>query len=616
MSGFFAELKRRNVYRVAAAYAVAAWLLLQIVNNVAPILDLPPWIARAFLLLLVVGFSIALVVAWMFELTPEGLRRTTPDASADAMRGRVTRTDWVLCGALATVIVLIAWQQLAMAWRDAAPVPQQVTAAPPAVPLPAGVSIAVLPFVNLSGDASQEFFSDGITEEITSALTQIPDLQVVARTSAFQFKGDNRNIQAIGETLHATHVIEGSVRKAGDRIRISAQLISADNGTHLWAENYDRQLTDIFAVQEEIAQAIAVALRIPLGLGQTGTLVRSRAKDNESYETYLRAKAGFRSRGMLPLSETVALLEQVVARDPDYAPAWALLGITRAALPTFDAAVASGAVDQARGLVQETLPKAEAAAQRAIQLDPMSAEGYLALALLRVVKRDWLAASDFYARALALDPGNPDALHAYSVMLADLGYVKEALPIRERLLLLEPFIPVFNSVTAAIVWTSGDVDRAIAMFSAENTRAYTLSVNRLAHIYAAQGQYEKAADTLLTTPAGFYLSGTVEAAARVLRAGPDSGAALPDDLRLGYLGWVYPLVGAPERFYDLPKAMMALGYLPPNGLSMWWLPHFSALRKMPEFRSYMRTVGAAAYWRARGWPDLCRPVGANDFVCD
>ena len=240
MSDFFAELKRRHIYRVAA-YAVVAWVLLQLVNNVAPILDLPPWVARAFLLLIFIGFPVALFFAWMRELAP---------ADGAAPRAAATKMDFVLAGALVVVIALVSYQQLAPS-PGARTAQQQAAAGAPASSQPpaGGISIAVLPFVNLSGDAGQEFFSDGMTEEITSALAKIPDLQVVGRTSAFEFKGQNQGFarHRSGARRDAPYRRLGA--QGGDRVRITAQLIRADNGVHLWTESYDRQLTDIFAIR-------------------------------------------------------------------------------------------------------------------------------------------------------------------------------------------------------------------------------------------------------------------------------------------------------------------------------------------------------------------------------
>jgi adenylate cyclase len=202
----------------------------------------------------------------------------------------------------------------------AGPKPARIAAASPK----GAISLAVLPFVNLSSDKEQEFFSDGMTEEITAALAKVPDLRVVARTSAFEFKGKNVDIGKIGEQLHATHLIEGSVRKAGNRLRITAQLIKADDGTHIWAEDYDRDLTDIFAVQEDIARAITASLRMPLGLKPGENLVNNRKIDPIPYTNYLRARALLEGReGAEAFSKAASLLQDVIARNPDYAPAWA-----------------------------------------------------------------------------------------------------------------------------------------------------------------------------------------------------------------------------------------------------------------------------------------------------
>ena len=289
MGEFFAELRRRHIYRIGAAYAVVAWVLLQLVNNIAPGLKLPESAVTLVIVLLAVGFPVALIFAWILELKrPAG----TGGAVISAPAGRA---DWILFGALGLVVALILYQQLAPAagTRTA----QRQASATAGATNTGAISIAVLPFANMSGDAGQEFFSDGMTEEINAALAKVPNLHVVARTSAFEFKGQNRNVRAVGESLGATHLIEGSVRKAGDRVRITAQLVRADNGLQLWSESYDRELKDIFATQEDIAQAIAGALRVPLGLQQGDTLVRNRTDDLESYQQYLHARALVRARG-------------------------------------------------------------------------------------------------------------------------------------------------------------------------------------------------------------------------------------------------------------------------------------------------------------------------------
>src|SRR6185295_5878829 len=271
MGNFFAELKRRHMYRVAAAYAVVAWVLLQLFNNLQPIMKLPDWAGTLVLVLLIGGFPITLLLAWVRELAP-----------ADAASAqKTTRLDYIIVSALIVVIALASYEQLSRT-PSGSGVQQATTVS--GVPSPSSaISIAVLPFANLSGDAAQEFFSDGMTDEITSALANVRGLNVIARTSAYEFKNQNRNVRQIGQALGVSHIIEGSVRKVGERVRITAELINTNNGVNLWSQNYDRQLNDIFATQEDIAQAIAGALRVPLGLQQGNVLVRSRTKDEATY---------------------------------------------------------------------------------------------------------------------------------------------------------------------------------------------------------------------------------------------------------------------------------------------------------------------------------------------
>ena len=312
MANFVDELKRRHIYRVGAAYVVVAWALTQLVEILAQVFTLPLWIAQAAIVLLAVGFPVVLFVAWTIESKPH-------EAVAAAVRSKPTIVDWTLCGALAVVLLFMGYQQIAPTTQSEVDAAKQAALNPRT-----GISLAVLPFANLSDDETQVFFSDGITEEIITALARIPDLRVVARKSASQFKGERRDLRAVGQSLGATHLIEGSVRKAGERVRITARLIKADDGVNAWANSYDRELTDVFAIQEEIATSIAGALRMPLGLNPGERLISNRDIDAASYDQFLRGKAAF-GRARSGYAEQLALLEPVVARNPNYAPAWAAL---------------------------------------------------------------------------------------------------------------------------------------------------------------------------------------------------------------------------------------------------------------------------------------------------
>jgi TolB-like protein/DNA-binding SARP family transcriptional activator len=517
---------------------------------------------------------------------------------------------WIVAGGLAAAMALFLLYHLAGPIAQ----PTGIEAAKTASSSPAGtVAIAVLPFVNLSSDPEQEFFSDGMTEEITTALAKVPNLRVVGRTSAFQFKSANKDLRAIGLALSATHLIEGSVRKDGNQLRISAQLIKVDDGTHVWTESYDRELKGVFAVQEEIAQAIAAALRVPLGLQQGESLVRDRTTDLVSYDQYLRAKALYRARN---LPEAIKLLEPVVASDPGFAPAWALLAQVYVVAPNFSPEVSSGSLEEARRFVQSTQDKAEMAARAAIRLDPRNAIAHAVLARVQALhRREWAASDDLNKQAVALDPNEPDVLLNYAVAIAQEGRLKDALSMMEKLRTLEPFVPIFNALTAHYFVLNGQSQTAIPILEAipADAGGGLLRNQWLAQAYAAVGRYGAAADTVLLITASQMSRRSVEEAARLLRGAPakvSAPQALPELGRI--LGFVYAYVGAPERIlenYEPGKDRYGLG-------DAIWLPELSPLRKTVRFKALMRVSGLADYWRERGWPDLCHPTTGDDFVCD
>jgi tetratricopeptide (TPR) repeat protein len=259
------------------------------------------------------------------------------------------------------------------------------------------------------------------------------------------------------------------------------------------------------------------------------------------------------------------------------------------------------------------MPKAEAAALRAMALDPASAEGYSGMGFVQLLRGNWAAAADLYARALAIDANNPDALHHYSGALADLGYVKQALPLRRRLQVIEPFVPVFNSDTLRTMFVEGRTDVIAA--------ADDLSVSApplRARVLAAQGRYGEAADVLLSIPAdNSYVAAAREAVARMLRRAPTAPDSAEAQIPLGAHSWVYLYVGIPTRALEFYENQVTLGffYAPAENMTIWAQP-YQALRKTERFKAFVRNAGMVDYWRARGWPDLCRPVGADDFVCD
>ena len=364
-----AELKRRNVVRVAVLYGLAAWLILQVADVLVPALGLPGWVMRFVALLLILGFPLVLIFSWVYELTPEGLKKQQEVDLNQSITHETGRKINYLIGALAVLaIVVVAVERFI---PRTAPIPAATEAAPGAPPAEAPVqaaakSIAVLPFADMSAGKDQEYFADGLSEELLNLLAKLPELRVIGRTSSFQFKGRNEDLRVIGEKLNVAHILEGSVRKSGEKVRITAQLIRAADGSHLWSETYDRTLDDIFVVQDDIAGEVVKALKLTL-LGTT-SMTRSRPVDSEAYNLALQGRFFLERRGQEDLERAVDYFRRSRERDPDYAPAWA--GLSRAYARQAD----NGFVPAADGY-----RRAREAAEKALALDPQLADAHLAM---------------------------------------------------------------------------------------------------------------------------------------------------------------------------------------------------------------------------------------------
>jgi TolB-like protein len=597
------RVKEHRIAQWTAGYVAVAYGIQHAVTLTSEAFDWPHIVTRISMLFLILGAPMAMVFAWY-----HGERASK----------RISGGEMAIVSTLLVLISLVFYAFVRPS-EPAASAPAQeasVAAARQASLSPsAGISLAVLPFANVSDDKSQEYFSDGITDEISGALSKIPDLRIVGRTSAFQFKGQNPDIQSAGQQLHATHLIEGSVRKAGNRVRITAQLIRSDNGLQVWSENYDRELNDIFAVQEDIAKSIATSLHMTLGLAPGESLVNSRTKDENLHEEYLQARALVRTRsignngqqGYDQLTEAAQKLQQVVAREPDYAPAWALLAYAYGYIPL--RGLAGRSAEQVRGIVAEVIPKAEAAAKRAIEIDPKLADGYFGLGFIQHVRAKQLDAMASFEKGMALDSTNPDGLHIYSDTLADLGYVKKSLPLRKQLQTLEPFVPVYQAITARIMFADGDYDILVPPSNAVPAPAIAMAT---AEVLAAKGRFKEAADTLQATSG---LGPTAGPAIALLRNAPAKADlnGIPE-LR-PQLRFVYNYVGAPERYLDAYEDDFKIGYVGPGNNVYLWAPAYAPIRKTSRFKEYIRAIGILDYWRARGWPDLCHATTGDDFEC-
>jgi TolB-like protein len=433
--GFFAELKRRNVFRVGVAYAVTAWLILQFTEILMEILELPGWVGKSILVLLAVGFFLALVLAWAYELTPEGVKKESEiDRSQSVTRKTGRKLDLIIMALLAIGLVYFIWESR---FRSDIEAPGEVVAAvrestaTPQISVESLViqpnSIAVLPFVNMSGDAENEFFSDGVSEEILNVLARIPELKVAARTSAFAFKGTSSNIIEIARELKVANILEGSVRKSGNQVRVTAQLIKAEDGFHLWSDAYDRQLDNIFAIQDEIARAIADHLKVALNLeaGESGNLTGTTSL--EAYEHYLQGMAKWHLRTPDNLFSAIGDFDQAIRIDPQFARAYAGAALAWAVLPGYIAYNTK----EAEGKTIEY-------ANRALQLDPNLAEAISALGQVAKARMNIDEARAYYDHSLQLNPSFATTYQWYGRMLADTGDLAGAIDMFQHAWDLDP----------------------------------------------------------------------------------------------------------------------------------------------------------------------------------
>jgi TolB-like protein len=444
---FFDELKRRNVFRVGIAYGVAAWVLLQVVDLVLDNVEAPDWVMDVFMLVVVLGFVVSIIIAWAYEITPEGIKREQDVDRSQSITGDTAhKLDRIIIGFLAGAVVLLLTDRFFSSPEMGSEPFSQSTAEQtenginekrdptPAVLDPvietSSKSIAVLPFANMSEDAGNEFFADGISEEILNALAKVKELKVAGRTSAFAFKGQNQDLREIGEALGVNHILEGSVRKAGNKVRVTAQLIQVSDGFHLWSDTYDRELTDIFAIQDEIANAILAAMKAELIGGQS---IASTQVDPVVYEKYLLAKQHIYTRNQFNLESAAELLREATDIDPGFASAWGQLGIATLLL-----------ADDSYG----TIPRADAQSisrvylEKALEIDESNAEALAGMGFLHNRapggRSTSITAIDYLERALAINPAMNDASNWLQQAYGAVDRDSDALRILEEMFNRDP----------------------------------------------------------------------------------------------------------------------------------------------------------------------------------
>jgi len=423
LKSFVGELKRRNVYKVAIAYAVVAWLLMQIASQIFPFFDIPGWGVRLVVLLLIIGFPIALILAWAFELTPEGIKRTEEvDLSKSIRRKTGRKLDFLIIAVLLLVIGILLLQRLH----------PNIS---PAISSSLNKSIAVLPFENLSGDPNNAYFTEGIQEEILTRLSKIADLKVISHTSTQRFKSSPDNLPQIAKQLGVANILEGSVQKAADQVHVNVQLINAASDAHLWGESFDRKLTDIFAVEGEIATTVAATLQAKLTGSEKTAIAKRPTANPEAYEFYLKGRFFWNKRTAADLRKAIEYFNQALDKDPGYALAYAGLADSYTLLHAFGAASPA-----------DSFPQAKAAAKKALELDETSAEAHTSLAwVFTLYDFDFEQTLKEFERAIQLNPNYATAHHWYGVALSMTGQFDRAIAEGKRAVELDPLSLVINA---------------------------------------------------------------------------------------------------------------------------------------------------------------------------
>jgi TolB-like protein/tetratricopeptide (TPR) repeat protein len=619
----FNELKRRNVIRVALFYIVAAWLLVQVAETVLPLFEVPDGVLRGLVILLALGFVPAIASAWVYELTPEGLKRESDPALSDAVREQgARRLNIAVIVLLLLAIGLFGYERL-----RGGPAPPALPAPPPVAQTPGEAapavsaepqSIAVLAFADLSPDRDQEYFGDGIAEEILNALVRLPGLRVAGRTSSFHFKGRNEDLRSIGATLGVAHILEGSVRKQGERLRITAQLVRSEDGFHLWSETYDGTDADIFALQERIAREVTRELRVALGTGQEERLVNVGTGNPEAYELYLRATEVFNRRQAERYEEAIAAAQQALRLDPGYARAHSRL----ATLYYVWSSVA--APDRYDALTAE----ASRQVQSALDLDSRLAEPHAVLAAIQAGERRFIDSGEAIQKALAVDSRDSTTLFWAALLNCYVGAIDLCERELDHVLMLDPLLPNALAWRARLFASAGDLATAERMIERAREAGLRWPGLALSRIALERGDRGAAQAHMEEIHRIFGAGLTPEAAAAfaAARAGDeqarDRSRAMIDDY----------LVALPTRINALvPLTLISMGDVQ-RGLEVFsdhpttnealFLGEVMGTRfyrdawASPVFPAFLRQAGIAEYWDRFGAPGHCRKDADGDYRCE
>jgi TolB-like protein/Flp pilus assembly protein TadD len=604
----FEELKRRNVIRVGVLYLVAAWLLLQLTDVLSSLLPVPESTGSLVFLLLVLGFFPVVIFAWVYEMTPEGLRREvdidrsqsiTPDTGKKINTVIVVLLVLAIGGMIADR--LIPETSVDSETADLAVV-EAPEVSPPADALPADRSIAVLPFADLSQDQDQQYFTDGLSEELLNLLVRVDDLRVASRTSSFSYRDSTLDIPEISKALNVGHILEGSVRKDGDRIRITAQLIEAGTDTHLWSENFDRELTDIFAIQDEIANAIVTALTGELDMdGEKAVTVEAITENLDAYELYLTARELFIKRERLP--ESIRLFRKAVELDPNFARAWAGLAAVEIVANGW---IYDDGIDHA--------PLAQVAAEKALSLNPELSMPLAVLGHIASNKNDFAASLGYFAAALEKDPKNSSAWLWQGLRQMELGFMEEAIASLNQCLAIDAGYLNCHQHLAYTYLLKGDVETALELSNETIEHLFHSTNDGFVSTYVRTGHRNLAlyiADAKLESGG----APVIEWIRAIENPNADNSAGFArlkdwerhtdSEIKLTWVPSIYLTFRAYEELIENPEW----------ATYVFWHPDGDEFRTTPQFKALVRELGVYEYWQAQGFPPQCKPIGDDDFEC-
>lgn len=608
MSRYFDELKRRNVFRVGAAYAVVGWLTIEVVDTLAPRMAMPEWVPGFFIILVLIGFPIALLFSWAFEMTPEGLKKTVEvdaDQSITASTGQ--RINYVIIAALAAVVL---FQQFAPDLGELASLTNSGNDAEP-------ITIAVLPFSDLSAAGDQEYLGDGVAEEILNVLAGIEGLKVTSRTSAFAFKDQNRPIPEIAEILRVSHVVEGSIRKQNDKVRVTAQLIEVSDDSHIWSDTYDSDLSDIFRLQDEIAGHISSALSSRLRLALPSVDREIPNWDIGAYELYLRARQMVVAR--INYSDAIDLLDAAILIEPDFADAWAEKA-TALALTAFGLGLDDDTVAEAYA----TYDLAWVAARRATEIEPNHPLGLAVQGLIRLNQKRWIEARVFLERAISVSNPSDYAFLWLGIVQSETGDADGALARFEARLEESPSAPnlirwqvqvLSNLGRWQQIWDGREAVSEVAM--PDTLRDQQVAGFKLGKISAEDlAAWIEASDSEMTPHQRALINEIL--LSTDIDTTRESDQSLVDIGERDYVAGLFLAVLSPEFASQYFLRSLVLIRERPTQLLLQdlWTGDAVNIRKSPEFDQVVRDIGLPAYWDLYGWPPACRRTGIDDFECE